>query len=144
MKYFILPLVMTAISLSACGDKTSTPSTGVEEVSVATPSKNRMNLLVGRSLVVKRAVPAQMTASCDTQAKIRKYQPVCRKQIDKISQAAVFRVKSCEERGKAVICKGSVDTKIGSANVVASFVKEKAVWQGKIMTVVAGTWKSKE
>jgi len=146
MKHTIVTFALTVIYLSACGESAPTgaaPNATTSKASDLAPPPKRMNFLVGRSLIVKRAVPSQMTGACDTTPKIRKNKPPCQKQIGAMAKMADFKVKSCIERGKRLRCKGIVRTKIGSANVVATFTKENENWQGKIDEIVAGTWKKK-
>jgi len=149
MRKLVLILAVSAVCLSACGEAANTPAGDVAApqtkaaISKITPPPARMNYLIGRSLVVKRAVPAQMKGECDAVAKIRKNRSFCRPQINAIARTASFKPKDCSQKAKVVTCKGLVDTKIGSARVVATFQQDKAVWQGKIKNIVDGTFKSK-
>lgn len=150
MKNIVLTLVVSAACVSACGEATNTPTSQVpaQEAKSSkndkmTPPKARMNFLIGRSLAIKKAMPAQMDGKCDTVAKIRNNKMICSQQINAIAKTANFKPKDCSQIDAVVTCKGIVDTDIGSARVVAAFQKVETEWQGKIKNIVDGTWKRK-
>ena len=149
MKKLVLTLFVSVAALSACGEKSATSEsqktvgTVGSEIAQITPPKARMNMLIGRSLAIQKAMPAQMEGTCDTVAKIRKNKKDCRAQINAIARTANFKPKDCGKKAKVVTCKGIVETKIGSARVVATFQKDGQVWGGKVKNIVDGTWKRK-
>lgn len=149
MRKLILTLSVSAICLSACDEAANTPAGVVAApqtktaIAKITPPKTQMNFLIGRSLAMKKAIPAQMDGKCDTVAKIRNNKTNCRQQINAIAITANFKPKDCSQIDAVVTCKGIVDTDIGSARVVAAFQKGETEWRGKIKNIVEGTWKRK-